>query len=553
MTKQPKEKIMVVESDPFASDLIARQALSSLGLQVQIVEDASTAIMQAVTFKPDVIIANLELPGLSGKDLLAALSAQNISVPVIMIAEKGQEGDVIQAFRLGASDYVSSPIREAEVVSAVERALKTVRAHQERENLSRQLQRTNEELQKRVNELTTIFGVGKAVTSITDQNILFDEIIKGAVNLTLADYGWLLVQDESTKEFLLRAHINLPKSLAAKLGKVWDDGMSSLVSASGETLSIFGDSVQRFKLGFMGKSALVTPVKVQNRVVAILSVMRKKEQMFDRSDQAMVAAISDYASISLVNASLFRALDQRAASLQKAVDLSKGSEKLKDEIIQNVSHELRTPLVAVKGYVDMLVAGDVGINIDDDQQEALLITQDKLDRVVEIVQVMNMMHETATPKQQVSHPLNDIAKKAVQRFQKEGKSKGVKIHAKLLKDPIVVYVDVEQISLVFDALLSNAIKFCDGGGKVTVFLSRTPENYAQITVTDDGIGISKKHIKNLFDRFYQVDGSTTRKFEGLGIGLALAKEIIVAHGGKIWVESKLEQGTSFHFILTPPI
>lgn len=303
-----KERILVVEGDPIIADLISRQALGGQGYDIKVVNEADEAIHQAMAFSPDAVIANLELPGLSGKDLMVALASQNIQIPIIVIAYQGQEKDIIQAFRLGASDYIGAPIREAEVLAAVERALKTVRARKERENLSRQLQRTNQELEKRVTELTTLFGIGKAVISITDQKKLFDEIVKGAVKITQADFGWLLILDERTIKYVLRAQLNLPKSLLANMGQPWDDGISSLVARSGEAFSIHGESIERFMISSLGKSALVMPVKAGKQVLALLVVMRKAPEEFNASDQAMVEAVSDYAAISLVNARLFRAL-----------------------------------------------------------------------------------------------------------------------------------------------------------------------------------------------------------------------------------------------------
>ena len=100
----PGERILIVESDPDIIDLIVRQALKPLGYTVSVVGEAASAIKQAVQTPPDLMIANLNLPGLSGKDLLAALTSQGISAPLIVIAEKGQEQSVIQAFRLGAVD-----------------------------------------------------------------------------------------------------------------------------------------------------------------------------------------------------------------------------------------------------------------------------------------------------------------------------------------------------------------------------------------------------------------------------------------------------------------
>jgi len=121
------ERILIVESDPDISDLVVRQALKPLGYNTSVVGTATAAIQETVQTPPDLIIANLNLPGLSGKDLLTALASQGIRAPVIVVAEKGQEQSVIQAFRLGAVDALFWPARDAEVVRVVERALELTR------------------------------------------------------------------------------------------------------------------------------------------------------------------------------------------------------------------------------------------------------------------------------------------------------------------------------------------------------------------------------------------------------------------------------------------
>src|SRR5512141_2362236 len=167
------DRILLVEHDPEISDLIARQALRSVGYQVDVVADASSAIKQAVQTPPDLIIANLNLPGLSAKDMLIALSSQGINTPLLVIANKGQEQDLIQAFRLGAADYLLWPARDAEVIAAVERVLGRVHETRDRQRLDLRVSEINHELQRKVRELTAILNVGKAVVSITDQRFLF--------------------------------------------------------------------------------------------------------------------------------------------------------------------------------------------------------------------------------------------------------------------------------------------------------------------------------------------------------------------------------------------
>jgi two-component system, NtrC family, sensor kinase len=386
--KIPKERILLVENNPDIGDLIARQTLQTIGYRVEIAHDAASAIQMAAHLSPDVILADLNLPGLSGKDLLVALNSQHLEMPVIVIAQKGMEADVIQAFRLGASDYLLWPAREAEVVSAVERVFKQVRSRREREALERQLKLTNEELHHRVRELTTIFAIGKAVTSITNQPDLFEKIVEGAVYVTEADCGWLSIREDNSKNFNLCAQRNLPASLAAKMNQPWDDGVSSLVALSGETLSIHGDPLTRFKVSQLGQSVLVVPVKLKKEVVGLLVVVRKAAHPFSPGDKTLLEAVADYASISLVNARLFRALQERARSLQQAAESAKASAQNKDELLKNFRCELITPLTGAIQLVDSLIVGE-NTRLNASQKAVLRSTQEKLQALSLIVESLN--------------------------------------------------------------------------------------------------------------------------------------------------------------------
>src|SRR5688572_8190398 len=127
------DRILLVENDHEISDLIARQVLASVGYAVNVAVDSSAAIKQALQAPPELVIADLNLPGLSAKDLLVALSSQGMNMPLLVIANKGQEHDIIQAFRLGAADYLLWPARDAEVLSAVERVLRRVHEVRDRQ------------------------------------------------------------------------------------------------------------------------------------------------------------------------------------------------------------------------------------------------------------------------------------------------------------------------------------------------------------------------------------------------------------------------------------
>jgi DNA-binding response OmpR family regulator len=382
MATTPSEKILVVECDPDISDLIARQALRPLGYEVIVASDGSSAIRQAIQLQPDVLIANLNLPGLSGKDLLVALSSQGMVTPMIVLAEKGQESHIIQAFRLGASDYLMLPVREAEVVSSVERALKQVRESRAREKLDAQIKQTNMELQRRVRELSTIFSVGRAVISITDQRVLFDRIVEAVTTVTEADFGWLALKDDRSATFVLASQRGLPEAWARKIGQPLDDGLSPLVALSAETLAIHGQALQKFKIAILGKSAMVVPIKVQSEAIGLLTVVRKSDKPFGDSEHTLSSAIADYASISMVNARLFRALAQSAEAAQ-------AGEKQKNLLLQNLSREIQSDLTSALYPLDLMLIEKMG-TLTSEQKQALATIQTAMKRLLTRVSKQNI-------------------------------------------------------------------------------------------------------------------------------------------------------------------
>ncbi len=334
-------KILVVDEDPDILDLLERQILRPLGYQVETAGDSSTAIQKSLQFGPDLIIASLTLPGLSGKDLLVALRSQGADVPMIVTAPKGMETDAIQAFRLGARDYLVKPFREAEFVAALERVVREIRLRREHRQLAEQLAESNRQLERRVRELTTLFGLGKTVTSTTHQGQLFAKLIEGSLYITEADLGWVLLRKEGSEQLVLRAEMNLPSGTAKKLHQPWDDGISSLVMLSGEALAIHGEGLTKFKLAQFSGAALIAPIRVKDQPVGVISVGRKAPRPFTERQLVMLEAVADYASISLVNARLFEALEDRAQRLEREIQRSTERDQVDAKWLRDVHRSLR--------------------------------------------------------------------------------------------------------------------------------------------------------------------------------------------------------------------
>jgi FixJ family two-component response regulator len=368
-----RERILIVEADPAVSDLIARQSLEPLGYTTSVVREAPSAIQQVVQSPPDLIIANLNLPGLSGKDLITALSSQGLEAPLVVIAEKGQEQGVIQAFRLGAVDVLFWPARDAEIVRVVERALQQTREARARQKVDRQLEAMRLELERKLRDLNTILDMGRAIISVTDQRHLFDRILDGAQQLAEADMSWLLVREDRSRAYLLAAQRNLPASWARKLNQPLEDGISALVALSGETLSVHGAPLEKFRVATLGKSAAVLPMKVQNEVIGLLVVVRKVDREIEKPTQTVLEAVTDFATISLVNARLFRAVEQTAGA-------ARISDKSRHAMLESLKESIREGTQASSYPLEALLSGQFG-PLKAEQQQALKTIQNALQRL----------------------------------------------------------------------------------------------------------------------------------------------------------------------------
>jgi len=372
------DRILLIENDPKISDLIAHQTLVPVGYYVDVVSDAGAAIKQALLTPPDLIIADLNLPGLSAKDMLVAFAAQGITTPVLVVASQGQEQDIIQAFRLGAADYLFWPAREAEVLSAVERLLGRVHEVRDRQRLDLKLGQANEALQQRSRELSILLGIGKVVVSSTDHRFLFRKIVDGLLQISQADMAWLLIRDEESKQFLLAAQRGLPDVWAKRINMPLDDGISGLVALSGETLAISGEPLLRFRVANLGRSVCVVPIKIQREVIGMAVVVRKDARPFEKLEQTLLEAVSDYVSISLLNARLFQALNN-------SVHSSKEGEKRQNALLESVRNSIAEELQSAVQPIDFLLAEKIG-RLTEPQQQALRTARVALQRLARAVE-----------------------------------------------------------------------------------------------------------------------------------------------------------------------
>ena len=296
-----KERILLVENDPKIWDQVANKSLIPLGYQVKVVHDVNIAINEIRDFTPDVVLVNINMPGLSGKDLLVAITSQGIQVNFVVIARKGQENDILQAFRMGADDYIIWPARETEVVTVIERCLQQSRDDLESYEQNINLQETNREAEQNLQDFSILLTISKVMISINDQTELMSKVLQGVAHMSGADMGWIYTYDRVDGSYELAAVLNLPELWEKKLGITMDDGISTLVAMSGERMALNGVSLKRFKVANLGQSAAVIPIMIKNKVIGLFVLVRIENVPFEKKKLDLVGSAAEMISLWLTN------------------------------------------------------------------------------------------------------------------------------------------------------------------------------------------------------------------------------------------------------------
>ena len=241
------------------------------------------------------------------------------------------------------------------------------------------------------------------------------------------------------------------------------------------------------------------------------------------------------------------------SAFRRMAEKLKEADRLKQNLVSYITHELKTPLTSLTEAVHLLrdkVAGP----ITEKQSKLLLIIEAdarQLLRLINDLLDLSRMKAGMLTLQIEPWNLQGLAKEAVASLNPIALKKGLQLRLAVKHDPGPLLLDGNRIYQVFTNLISNAVKFTPSGGEVAVFVSIAEGSMdeIQVSVADTGIGISKEDQQRIFDRFYQLETLPSGKGEGFGLGLSIARHIVKAHGGRIWVESELRQGSTFFFTL----
>ncbi len=386
---------------------------------------------------------------------------------------------------------------------------------------------------------SAVAEMAKAITSQLDLEEVLDRALATAMALTSAEETAIWLVDEKTSELFLEAErgiedervrlMRLPVS-DLHVRRVFDTGQPLRARRSPD-----GDPV-KVKTGYVVEALLYVPLVTGERVLGVMAAaQRQAGREFSAHAERNLVAIADFVAIALDNARLYDAVRQ--------------ADRIKQEMIQNISHEYRTPLHLIIGYLG--IALEEADSLPPDLGGHLQIVARQADRLKWLTE--NIVSLTSVEARAVQRTRQDVISLLVQCVDDtciQASGRGINLRFESLLESVDASVNEMAFSQIMSNLLSNAVKFTPSGGEIVVRVDRASSGEdVLISVADTGIGIPAEAHEFIFERFVQLDGSASRQYEGVGLGLSVVKALVEAHGGVIWVESAPGEGATFFFTL----
>jgi len=426
------------------------------------------------------------------------------------------------------------------------------------------LRKAQEELDKRIEGLTLLHELGQSINRSVNVEDTLGQLTTSFISKFGFEKSIILLFGEGMEAMGSHARVGYSEKEAHLIqSKLLEDrapkeffqaGKPLRVSQSGKMNSI----AQKFSEIFHSSNFILVPLVVKGKAAGFIFVGKETSyEEVTEADGELVSILANQMSQAIENSTLYEQLwkshrelemkiKERTLQLAKANEELKRLNKMKSDFVSNVSHELRTPLTSIKGYASLLSEGKLG-PLSEDQKRRLLRIDEQTNSLTQLVNDLLDISRIESGKvvmEVKAVSVHTLFEGPLDILQPQIREKGITLSLEEEKGLPEISVDREKMERAFLNLLGNAVKFTPQGGRITLQVLRRKEE-VQWDITDTGIGMDPKDLQHIFEEFYRSENAIRQNIKGTGLGLSLVKRIVEAHNGKIWVKSKLGQGSTF--------
>jgi K+-sensing histidine kinase KdpD len=395
--------------------------------------------------------------------------------------------------------------------------------------------------------LLRLVELSVTLNSTLDLDELLQLITATATELLECEAASILLYDEKNPRLYFAAATGSDPAQLAEIPVPIDSSLAGTIFRTNQPLILnnaeqdprhFSPVSEHIK--FKINTLLGVPMPIKDRTMGVLEAVNKREGGFTESDATILSVIAAHAAIAINNARLLRTTKQ-------ALEKVKVTNQIKSNFLSLASHELRTPLGIIIGYATFLQEGARGTITDHANQ--VLGAAAQMRALLDQMNNLTLLQADEMEMRPMKISIQDILHFALDEIKYTAARRDLQLVLAFQEDPIFVNIDAEKTVLAFVNLLNNAIRFSPENSEIIIG-AVVQEKQVMIWVQDHGIGIPVDKLQKIFEEFYQIEPLNTRRYGGLGIGLAIAKGLIEAQNGKIWAESEGEgRGSIFKILL----
>ena len=428
----------------------------------------------------------------------------------------------------------------------------------------KELEEENTRLKSSVAELKVLNEIAVSSCKAADIDQILNLIVQKSINAVEAEQGVILLTTKNENE-PLATFVRQDDTSSLKHNYHIGTNITGWVLLNKKPLIIENLSEdKRFKPTEEEKkkihSALCVPIWFEGEIIGVMMLINKKnEKYFSQNDLTLFSIISVQAGQLIKNLELQKETLYERKETEKLQEM----DKLKTNFFTNISHEFRTPLTLILGPAKQILEKTEEKKIKN-EAELIIKSAKKLNLLANQLLDLSRIEAGQMKLKVVWKNLIPLIKEVVSSFQPFAESKNISLKLDQTAEELFIYLDKDKFDKIISNILSNAIKFTPPGGRVNVkvktqslpihnilksSLSENKEelkvDFAEIAISDTGIGIPNEQLNKIFNRFYQIDSNISKEYEGTGIGLSLAKELVQLHKGLINVESEKDRGSTF--------
>ncbi|MGE5641367.1 MAG: sensor histidine kinase [Byssovorax cruenta] len=399
---------------------------------------------------------------------------------------------------------------------------------------------------ERIDHMERLLEVVRGLSTAPDLQSFLQTIINEASEMTNSELASILEYDETEQKLRFLAVQWFERDVLRPVTVPLEGSAAGWVFRKAQPLIIQNVKVDKrhfkvvdVKTNHVTQSLVAVPLIVRGEVVGVLEALNKKDGAhYTEEDLAILETLGALAAQAIQNMDLTRKV---RASKDELADF----ERLKSDFIAITSHELRTPLGLILGHATFL-RELIGEQFTE-QMDTIIRNATRLKEIVENLSDVENYEKGSAIVRGDRVSMAKIAEDVVVSFCREAEQRNIQLKNETNDLPYFVQADPVKITIALSNLVKNAIQYTEAGGHVTVKVDEQ-SGYLRVAVTDDGIGIPARELPRIFERFYQVENALTRRYGGMGLGLAVAKGMVELHGGRIWAESS-GKGSAFTILL----